>query len=36
MKQIKSRSVPGSPKSKSECPVIDEGFKKELNKKLHV
>ena len=36
MKQIKSRSVPGSSKSKSEYPVIDEGFAKELNKKLNV
>ena len=34
MAAIKSRSVPGSPNSKSEYPVIDEGFANELNKKF--
>ncbi len=36
MKAIKSQSVPNSPGSKSEYPVIDEGFAKELNKKFKV
>ena len=36
LKNIKSRSVPDSPNSKSEYPVIDEGFRNELNKKLMI
>jgi hypothetical protein len=36
MKHVKSRSMPGTPKSKSEYHVIDEAFAKELNKKLNV
>lgn len=35
-KKFNSRSTPNSPNSKSEYPVIDQGFAKELNKKLNI